>query len=1053
MLNTKKPFLKKDINLGGNLPKKNSILNKINALQNQNKDLNFKSTFDKNTFINKNYDRRDALQNLMLKSISIAPYSYEEMKKIKVCEITETTDSGPGSLYDERMGSYNMNVQCAYCNNYDCPGHYGLIDFGGVKIPHPMYTREIQYVLHIICGKCGCLLYDKNAMKEKGLLNLKGSKRLKALELECKKLPCTNKDSRLSSTEQNIIACGINPKYEVNKESGIFRFNHVNSKNAKGADNFDEDNIMSIDAIYDILKSISPEDAQTMGFDVGTHPKDFILQGILVCPNVARVRVEQKFSALSDKQTLTPAYKAILSKVKEIRNKSGMTKTKNLESELYRTVSAIISMKEEDSKIKKSESMSVSKLVQGKEGLIRGTMNGKRNNYASRTVSGPDTTLRFGQIRVPKLWVDILTKNVKVADFNHEYLTKLLREGKIEAIYSSRGIKRVVNKEFLSRYTLKIGDSVDRHLQNGDYVSANRQPNLHKYSMMGFEVVLGDQLTIGIHLSYTTPLNADFDGDENNIWNPRDLETEVETRLVHNSKQNIMHRGGSEPVMGFTLNSILASYLISKDSVMIKDNFFKELMNIIVNKEYLPTLFKRLKKLGIHPRSGRAAFSALLPEGFFYEKKDGKNHVKIIDGILVSGNLNKKMVGTVKRSIIQELWRDFEHETIVDFMSEGPKLLNKWLIENGFSVGIGDCLNIATDSDKNDYNVNDRTAEEIARDVISKVESLGGKSSDSMEEKYRERQITDQVNIASASAAEKIANDLLTENNPIRIMSGMGAGSKGDRFNVIQIAGMVGQQYYRGERIKPTIDNNRRVIPCFDPNEHNPEAYGFIPRSFSKGLTVEQLFFSQVAGREGIIDTALGTAKSGELTRDMIKALENIVIFSDGSMRNTCGDLYLPVFNGGYDLAEVIELNRKDNLQEEKYIGIVDFDKIQCKLNYQRGYIEKKFNDVIKQNKQNISFDEALNTEIINEAVKYTPRKRNPINYNFKKLNIFEKTRIIGSRAIQIENNAPPLIMTNSVNAIEIATEEYFSGKLDKFFVCRTNGNRTEKVYATIDNI
>ena len=156
---------------------------------------------------------------------------------------------------------------------------------------------------------------------------------------------------------------------------------------------------------------------------------------------------------------------------------------------------------------------SVKDRIQGKEGLIRKSLMGKRVNFSARTVIGPDPSLKFGQIRIPRAMASSLTQHEIVDPNNIETMRNLFKAGKITHYTPSDGRltgKRIqITKKILSEYELKIGDEVDRHLQNGDWVVFNRQPTLHKQGIMGYEVVLGDPSTIGVHLGVTRQHNAD----------------------------------------------------------------------------------------------------------------------------------------------------------------------------------------------------------------------------------------------------------------------------------------------------------------------------------------------------------------------------------------------------------------------------------------------------------------------------------------------------------------------------------------------------------------
>ena len=153
-----------------------------------------------------------------------------------------------------------------------------------------------------------------------------------------------------------------------------------------------------------------------------------------------------------------------------------------------------------------------------------------------------------------------------------------------------------------------------------------------------------------------------------------------------------MSSEANRPIMGLVMNSISGAYLMTRSDTMIDDVLFSELIGMIIRCTRLPTLYTRLMKYGVHPRSGRALFSALLPESFYYNQKG----ILVMEGILIQGQLKKSHVGTSNRSIIQELWKNYGAKTTSDFFTNATWIINKWLIERGFSVGLHDVINIET---------------------------------------------------------------------------------------------------------------------------------------------------------------------------------------------------------------------------------------------------------------------------------------------------------------------------------------------------------------------
>lgn len=1055
-----------------------------------------------------------SLPLLTITKSAISLYSWEDMQRVAgPIRVTNLNFKGIGSVNDPRMGTISLNVSCQYCSQIDCPGHYGLIEFRN-PIYNPAFIREVVSVLTCVCNDCGGLLITEDLMRQQGFMRLSYDKRLSAMEAYCKDHECLRQKPPIGGGI--LVPCAKNPTFVTTdiKDKGEVTFKVAEKGNKKVAK---EDPIypMPIETVISILDRISIKDAYLLGFPgyhrqftkevlltlldnmpklknqlqgdlvttfqdlkenyrrysfdnllsildtfpeyilrdmgipPGSHPRNMILRGILVPPVIARPPVYEGGAVHHDQ--LTHMYVTIMRKVSNVgTGKSGAT------AELYSAVKQLF-FNTEGKKVGMREFLSIVERIQGKEALLRGLLMGKRNNYCARTVAGPDPSLKFGQIRIPSVWAPVLTKKVKVTDFNIHNLTALLEAGKITHITSKKtGLRKYYDPKY--RYRLQVGDIVDRWLQNGDRIVDNRQPTLHRQSMMAYEVVLGEQLTIGLHLSYTSPMNCDFDGDENNVWSPQDFEVEAEAEVLMNVKENIMSSEQNRPIMGLVMNSVSGAYLLTDHRTRINDDLFAELITWVTNQDALRTLYARLVKYGVHPRSGYALFSAMLPEDFFYDMKG----VLIIEGVLISGRLKKSHVGTSHRSIIQELYKKYGAQRTADFFTDAPWIINKWLIERGFSVGLLDMINLAIDEKTGEeYDRNKRVLDQELAKIYVQLEALGGKLEDPIEEEFRQRQINNLVNIAQGIGL-RLAKEVLSGDNSVGVMTDQGAGTKGGIANIGQMMGSVGQQYYRGERLKPTITNGKRLLPTYDIDDNNPEANAFIPVSFFTGLSPEGLYFLQAGGREGLLDTALKTAETGSMQHRMIKAFENIIVGYNGSISNTIGTMFAPMYNCGYDIGEMVLVNVPG---KSDFSSFIDLKALASELNMKRGWVPSAINNSIVASRQDIGqIQEIVLPQPDPTYVKGPMLPNTRVTYDITqpverqgpktKLTKYEKARIIGTRAMQLANNAPPLVdVGEEVDPVKIAKLEYEAGVIRIYSVRRLNNGNFEKVYPTLENI
>jgi len=449
------------------------------------------------------------LPTLIIENTLLTIISEEELRALAVVKVTiPSTDANIlGSVNDSRMGVIDENKLCASCHKdtLECPGHLGYIELNTL-LYHPLFLRQIISVLSCVCNSCGGLLLSREEIERRGLLKYSAAERLTMLEEASKDVPCTHKH-----TGENIKNCVRNPTYLPARLKDTKKIMYT-IQGAKGEKKAEHEK--TIEEVYSILKTISAEDAELMGFSNGSHPKRMILRLFPVIPPCVRTPVIQDGQIWADH--LTTMYIDIVKTNNAIKTAANESDREKFITNLNFMIEHFIDNTDAKySQGNRKEFLSLKQRIQGKEALIRGLLMGKRVNYSARTVLSPDPNLKFGQIRIPKVMAPYLTVPVTIATFNQEAMTTLLREGKITHLTPGSGKlkgRRIrVDDRLRNQHILQPGDKVDRWLQNGDFIIFNRQPTLHKQGMMGYEVVLGDPLTIGLHLSVTTAHNADFD--------------------------------------------------------------------------------------------------------------------------------------------------------------------------------------------------------------------------------------------------------------------------------------------------------------------------------------------------------------------------------------------------------------------------------------------------------------------------------------------------------------------------------------------------------------
>lgn len=465
--------------------------------------------FERERIETKRIELVERMPDLHILSSVISVYSEEDIRNISVVDITNPDISSPRipmskSLYDPAMGVIVSDRKCSSCQNVNCLGHFGRISFAS-PIPHPMWLSVIRDILASVCNSCGGLLVDKEVIEHQGWAYLSAQKRISfiASYAESKK-ECTNPKKCPEIKNGSVINCIPNPKFKNPKsDESCYITYEVKNDEGKVIDN----PIIPIEKILSIFKCISKEDAKTLGFKDDSRPENLIMQSLIVIPPISR----PPFIAdgKNNPDDLTEAYRQIVICANELRLDPD---DPGLKTNVYFKIKILMEGKKQKFKnVKKF--MSITNRLQGKQAVPRSSLMGKRTNMCARTVISPDTSLAFGQVRIPQEWASILTIPEKVTRVSLRAMRNLLEQGKISDIQSIAD-KTSQRKGATVDSVINVGDTVWRHLRNGDTVVINRQPTLHKFSMMAFEVVLGKDRTIGLHLSYTSTFNADFDGDK-----------------------------------------------------------------------------------------------------------------------------------------------------------------------------------------------------------------------------------------------------------------------------------------------------------------------------------------------------------------------------------------------------------------------------------------------------------------------------------------------------------------------------------------------------------
>ncbi|MBA0653394.1 hypothetical protein Goklo_020575, partial [Gossypium klotzschianum] len=439
-------------------------------------------------------------------------------------------------------------------------------------------------------------------------------------------------------------------------------------------------------------------------------------------------------------------------------------------------------------------------------------------------------------------------------------------------------------------------------------------------SIMGHRIRIMPYSTFRLNLSVTSPYNADFDGDEMNMHVPQSFETRAEVLELMMVPKCIVSPQSNRPVMGIVQDTLLGCRKITKRDTFIEKDVF---MNILMwwedfdGKVPAPAILK--------PRplwTGKQVFNLIIPKqinllrtsAWHSESETGSitpgdTQVRIEKGEVLSGTLCKKTLGTSSGSLIHVIWEEVGPDAARKFLGHTQWLVNYWLLQNAFSIGIGDTIADASTMEKINETIS--KAKDDVKQLIVKAQNkdLEPEPGRTMMESF-ENKVNQVLNKARDDAGNS-AQKSLSESNNLKAM--VTAGSKGSFINISQMTACVGQQNVEGKRIPfGFID---RTLPHFTKDDYGPESRGFVENSYLRGLTPQEFFFHAMGGREGLIDTAVKTSETGYIQRRLVKAMEDIMVKYDGTVRNSLGDVIQFLYGEDGMDAVWIESQKLDSLK------------------------------------------------------------------------------------------------------------------------------------------
>ncbi|KAI5152358.1 DNA-directed RNA polymerase III subunit RPC1 [Enteropsectra breve] len=932
----------------------------------------------------------------------------ELIKKMSVANINtkmlydiQTRKPNPGGALDLRLGVSTKTALCQTCNEsiQSCPGHYGHIDLV-LPVFHIGLIKPVMNILSSVCTECGSLLLplhrklfylkllsnmsdeananniasanknntnDNNTNDNAGFASSTSrSNAVESIRNECKKA---------KNCPQCKAATGV-----IKKNQGFRIYSEIKSKDA---------NIVELNpqTVLNIFEMIEEDDYPYLGIKLS--PCSFIITVLPVPPSCIRPSVDMMDQGFNE-DDLTVKFSEIINTnsllEESIRKGNSLVLINEDWDMLQLQVSLLINSDLPGIHVANAPSIrGVVQRLKGKGGRFRCNLSGKRVDFSGRTVISPDPNLSVEQVGIPERIAKILTVPEKVTHFNRPWLLDLVKNGT-----NYPGANFVISKDNkgneIKKYLmyakikeLKIGDTVERHLLNNDVLLFNRQPSLHRMSIMAHKAKIHQNRTFRFNECVCSPYNADFDGDEMNIHLPQTYEARAEALELMGIRNNICTPRNNEPLISCTQDFLTGSYLLTCKKIFFTRERFAQLCSYAVATglkiEIQPAILKPVELF-----TGKQLYEVIINHAVIntssnnsinnnasnnnsnnnnsnnYINLNAKNksyrndshmnegYVLIKNNRFIKGRLDKAIIGGENRkgSLIYQLLK-ISRSCAVAAMNSIARASSRYLAETGFSIGLDDVFpsdNLIAEKNKIVHAEYKTVAEIIEKNDAFNTGGAFRVNPD------LEMEISSTLNKIREECGNVCISNLPVRNSPVVMQE---CGSKGSKINVSQMIACVGQQIISGKRIPEGMLN--RTLPHFDKNSLTPESRGFVVNSFFTGMSGYEFFFHAVSGREGLVDTAVKTAETGYMQRRLMKALEDLSIKYDYTVRNSFNDLVQLRY--GEDNAQTLK-NEDEEFLPWLFEGV-------------KSIFETKYLKPIKVNK----FGEILNKKTLHAFLSY----------------------------------------------------------------------------------
>lgn len=831
-----------------------------------------------------------------------------------------------GGVYDLRLGTTDHNYLCRTCalGKKLCPGHRGHLVLR-VAVTQPVAIAEIRRWLRVVCLRCSAVIVDR----EKYAALPPGRRLAEAATAaaEGRLCPrCGAAHPRITKDEEDNFTFWVAPPGE--------RRHGPEGRGAK----------LYPDMIRAIFDRVSDSAVAALGRPPESHPRRLVRRVVAVPPNTIRPGVRSYAGSGSSYHDSTNLLQNLVKRNSLLPEKLPDAITALDAGAVSRELDYTISNLQQlyYNLIYGSSSTSVTQGASGrrglvvgarpvhsfmrnlprKEGRLRANLLGGRVFYISRTTISGNMFYRVDEVGVPLAFARCLQVEETVQEYNRAWLTPFFLNGRRQypgcTIVVRRATREAHDVAGLRDQRLEIGDVLYRDVVSGDLAYFNRQPTLERSSIGVHRVVVIQDPsvhTFQINVLACENYNADFDGDQMNLWIARGPAARAEADTMSSIANWFISTKSGGPVNGEVQDSVVGSYELTRSATRL-DRYHamglfattglepprfdgearratytgRELVSLVL--QTAPVSYSRA------PSSYSGVYAPYLP----YDKSETLTVVE--RGVLVSGVLDKKSVGAkATGGLFHLISREYGAQRALDLVYALQQVALQFLLWRGFTVGTADLIPnaeaqaglraLAARAVLDSRVVTDRL---LRGDIVPPIGST-------VRAFYESLQLN-ALRIDEAGALRWILGSMRPRTNGFFRM--IAVGSKGSNPNMINVSGQIGQTKINEERIREQFAF-RRTSPYYPRFATDPAAYGFVTNSYISGMRAGEFIAQGMNGRFDLISKTLTTSVTGYFARKGVMNNQSSIV---DNLRRVTKDTHVVQFLYGEDGLDARALER-----------------------------------------------------------------------------------------------------------------------------------------------